>query len=388
MSRVTVHVDLPAVHHNLSAIRRVIGPKPKILAVIKADAYGHGAVAVARSLIQAGQQQFAVATADEALELRHSGISQELLVLGPVFDSARYAALFKANVQVMMLHADSQRLIVEAQEQSQTRARVHLKVDTGMHRYGFEPNEVASVLASLPKGIKVEALASHFAQAEEPEFTKLQEQRLTALRTQLKSQSGLDYRWHIANSAGCVFRDAREDSFVRPGIALYGIDPTGRFADHGLKLRPAMSVQSRISSVKLIPGHEGVGYGLTFKTRAPTQLALVSLGYGDGWRTKDSNCGHVLIHGQLCPVVGTVMMDGLAVDVSHLPRPPRFGDTVTLIGHQGQRQLSMESVAHRVETIPYDIPCTLTARAPRHYREAGSLPMQREPSRQNASRAA
>jgi alanine racemase len=372
MQRARVDVDLGAIAWNLQSLRRKLGSHPKIMGVVKANGYGHGAVVVARTLKSAGAEQLAVATPDEALTLRNSSIEGPITVLGPVCD-ADFPELFDAELTLTILDPESAKQIADRAREEGQRVHVHVKVNTGMHRFGLNPKEVPGVLQDLATNpfVSVYSLATHLACAENKEKTQQQILKFHSLRRRLRALKLLPNLFHLANSAGTILRDARTDDLVRPGIALYGIDPTGRFHQNGgVDLRPALSVKSRLASIRQVPKGRAIGYGGTWVTKRPTRLGLISIGYGDGWPYLESNRGHVLVHGQPCPILGTVMMDSMAIDLTDFyssSKELKIGDEVVLLGQQGDQSILAEDLAKRAGTIPYELPCQLGNRLPRNY---------------------
>ncbi|MDF1666741.1 MAG: alanine racemase, partial [Planctomycetota bacterium] len=273
MSRARVDVDLGAVTWNLQNLRRKVGSHPEIMAVVKANAYGHGAVPIARALKRAGAEQLAVATPEEGLELRHSNIKGPITVLGPSCDSD-LSEMFDAQLTLTVLDKDSARRIAQSARAMRQTAQVHVKVDTGMHRFGLTPEELPAILSDLADApfISVYSLATHLANADHREQSNRQIHEFHKSREALRKLGLLPENFHLANSAGAILRDARCDDIIRPGIALYGIDPTGRFHHAGMALRPALSVKSRLASIREIPAGAPVGYGSTVTTKRPTRL--------------------------------------------------------------------------------------------------------------------
>ena len=384
MSRARVDVDLGAVTWNLQNLRRKVGSHPEIMAVVKANAYGHGAVPIARALKRAGAEQLAVATPEEGLELRHSNIQGPITVLGPSCDTD-LSEMLEAQLTLTVLDKDSARRIAQHARALRQHAQVHVKVDTGMHRFGLQPEDVPQIIEELTLApyVSVYSLATHLANADHREKTARQIHKFHKTRRVLRNRGLLPSRFHLANSAGSILRDARCDDIIRPGIALYGIDPTKRFGQAGMALRPALSVKSRLASIRDIPAGAPVGYGSTYHTKRPTRLGLISIGYGDGWPYHESNKGRVLIQGQPCPILGTVMMDSLAVDLTDCSpkQRPQIGDEVVLLGQQGTQVIRAEELAERMGTIPYELPCRLGSRLPRNYisaplAESDSRPVQ------------
>lgn len=365
MERAWVEVDLGAIARNLMALRRKLGAKPRINAVVKANAYGHGAIMTARLLEAVGADGLAVATPGEALELRDAGLRCPITLLGP-FDAADLPELAEADIAVTVIDEERAARVQELAPRLERPLTTHLKINTGMHRFGVAPSRAEALVEALLEtpGVELASLATHFADAEDPQQTAEQLRIFDRARARLPSLP-----IQVANSMGCVLRDARDDDLVRPGLALYGIDPTASrcFAAHGVELSPALKVCSRVVSIRDVEPGERVGYGGTWRAGRPTRLALVPIGYGDGWAWRESNQGEALVAGGRAPIVGTVMMDCLALDITDLTVPVETGAEVVLIGRQGGRRLDAEDLAARIGTIPYEIPCRLGPRLPRRY---------------------
>lgn len=365
-SRATCHIDLAALRHNLAAIRAAVGPGVAVCGVVKADAYGHGAVPVAHTLAAAGIEHFAVAALDEARELREAGIEVPILVFGSVRpDSAREAARLRLAVTVWS--AASARALAEAVDPDQP-LDVHVKIDTGMHRIGALADDVAELAAVLRTGpLRVAGTMSHLACADEPGHASVPAQ-IEAFESALRVLASLGIAprlRHLANSAGAVeWPQARYD-MVRAGIALYGGAPSPQLAGR-LDLKPVMSLRARVMQVKTIPAGDRVGYGHTFAAARPTRLAVLSAGYAIGYPRALSNRGEVLIRGRRAPVAGTISMDHVTVDVTDVPDAAE-GDVVTLWGSDGTQNLDVMELGARAGTIGYELLTCVSPRTPRIY---------------------
>ncbi len=361
-----MEVDLSALEANFRAIRAFVGPGCQVLAVVKANAYGLGLIDVVRALIGVGCQRLAVATADEAASLRDAGINEAVLVLGP--SPLEAAPLFVAE-EISSTVTDlafARALSEEAQRQGKP-ARIHLKVDTGMGRLGFLPKELPSAVESLLAlpGLDMEGLFTHFAVADEADgaYTRLQFLRFGDILDGLRN-AGIGFRLrHCCNSAALMaYREMHLDA-VRPGLALYGMWPSAD-GPRPITLRPAFQVKSRIALIRHLSPSSGVSYGLTYMTRGEERIAVIPIGYHDGYRRGLSRRGEVLIRGKRAPVVGTICMDQTLVNVTSIPEA-QIGDEVVLIGEQGGEIVSPEEIASLLGTINYEVPGFFTPRVPR-----------------------
>jgi len=360
-----VEIDLAALQHNFNAIRTKLGQACEVLAVVKADAYGHGVRQVAPALAEAGTAQFGVALVEEGIELRQLDIEQPIVVLGGVFPGEESLVL-EHNLTPVIYDMESARRLAAACGEGQA-VDYHLKVDTGMGRLGFRLERLPQVLAelkALPQ-LRMVGLMSHLAVADESSnpFTLRQYESFRGVIEQVE-QAGFSPRYrHIANSAGTYAQELAGCTLVRPGIALYGglvDEPFNELASQ----RPVMSFHSSIAQLKDVPAGEGVSYGHRFTTSRPSRLAALPVGYADGYNRLLSNCGSVLIKGHRAPVVGTVCMDWILVDVTDIPQA-QVGDQVTLIGRDGDAVITAEEWAEKIGSINYEVFCQVSKRVPR-----------------------
>jgi len=356
-------VDLGALAHNMEAIRRA-ADGVRVLAVVKADAYGHGVVPVAGRLAAEGAVGFGVALAEEGIELREAGITAQVLILNGVYGGAHRDVL-AARLTPVVYDIDT-----VAAFQRAARGRrfgFHLKVDTGMSRLGVPVSALDAFLDALegfPRA-RIDGVMTHLASADEdPEFTALQLSRFRVALEGIRRRGHEPSLVHAANTAAVLRHpDARFD-MVRAGIALYGVMPV---PGPPIGLRPVMSLRSEIIALRdLVPG-DTVGYGRTFATGRACRLATVPVGYGDGLMRSVSNRGAVLVRGRRCPVVGRVSMDLTAVDVTEVPEVA-VADEVVLLGEQGQERIDADEVARAAGTIAYEVLTNVSRRVPRFYR--------------------
>lgn len=362
--RAWVEVDLGAIRHNIAAIRQLLRSSTRLLSVVKADGYGHGAVAVARTALSAGASWLAVATVEEGIQLRRAGIDAAILLFGPTICKEEIDAAVEYRLLPTVCSFDQARRFSEA---GLGKIQIHLKVDTGMSRLGVawqEALELLSTIRALPN-ITVAGLYSHLATADavDPTTTRKQVERFAALVEALEQQGIRPSLVHLANSAATLtFPDTHFD-MVRIGLAQYGLYPAAHLQTLTV-LHPALSLKARIIFVKTVPPGTGVSYGHTFRTGRRTRLATVSIGYGDGISRALSNRIDVLVRGRRVRQVGTITMDQCLIDVTDVPETCE-GDMVTLLGQDGEESISVADWAEHLNTIPYEILTALSPRLPR-----------------------
>ena len=365
----TAEVDLRALRFNLHQVQRLAGPGREILAVVKADAYGHGAAEVARCLAAEGVSALGVATVEEGAALRRAGLRCAIVVLGAPLPEV-YPDLLEWDLVPTLSDVETARSLASAALEAGRELAVQVKVDTGMGRLGLAADraeeEVAAV-ASLP-GLRVEGVFSHFADADlaDPSFSREQLRRFLALREGLERRGVRVPSWHLANSAAVMVLPEAGLTGVRPGIMLYGYAPAEGFAPH-VELRPVLTWRTRIVHLKEVPEGTPLSYGRTFVTRRRSRIATLAVGYADGYPRSLSNRGRVLVRGRAAPVVGRVTMDMTLADVTEVPEA-RVGDPVTLIGRDGGEVLTAWDLARWAGTIAYEILCGIGPRVPRVYR--------------------
>jgi alanine racemase len=368
-----VEIDLAALRFNLQQVRKRVGPACEILAVVKADAYGHGASGVAPALAAAGADQFGVALVGEGQALRRYRLTQPIVVLGGVFPGEE-GDLLAHDLQPALYDLDTARRLDAAARAGGRRIPCHLKVDTGMGRLGFRPERLAEVLAVLQglAGIELRGLASHLALADEPEkpFTAAQIEHFQAVIAQVRAAGFAPRYTHIANSAAIYSRELAGCNLVRPGISLYG-GLTGSPYEQEVPQRPVMRFLSQVAQLKEVPAGEGISYAHRFVTKRPSLMAAVPVGYADGYNRLLTNKGEVLIRGRRAPVAGTVCMDWILVDVTHIPGVS-VGDRVTLLGRDGDECITAREWADKVGTITYEVFCNVSKRVPRVFVSAES----------------
>lgn len=344
----------------------MVGPQVAVCGVVKADAYGHGAIPIARALIAAGIDHLAVASFDEAVELRHASITAPILIFGGV-RGARASEAARLGLAVTVWSAVQVHQLAAALAPGQTLA-VHVKLDTGMHRIGAQQRELAALVEALRAGpFTIAGVMSHFACADEPGHGSVGAQ-LDAFTGALGVLAGLGVApplRHLANSAGALAEPRARFDMVRVGLLLYGCAPSpGLAAD--LDLQPVMHLRSRIAQLKTIPPGDHVGYGWTFTARRETRLGVLLAGYAFGYPRALSNRGEVLVRGRRAPVVGTISMDHVTIDVTDVPDAAE-GDVVTLWGSDGAEKVDVMELGARAGTIGYELLTCVSQRTPRSY---------------------
>jgi alanine racemase len=364
-----LEISLSAIANNTRRLKELVGPHVRVLASLKADGYGHGALKVARTALHNGASMIGVATVSEATPLREAGISAPILVFGYVpLWQMREAIRLDLTITLYALDA-AQALSRAAQALGKT-VRVHVKVDTGMSRLGIRSELVEEILQLVSEirllpNLELEGIFTHFAKADAQDLShaRLQLERFQNVLQVIEAQGMRPPLVHAANSAATLQLPEAHFDMVRPGIALYGLEPS---PDVPLPegFQPALSFKTQVAQVKLIPAGEGISYGCTYITERPTLIAVLPVGYADGFRRAPANWGSVLIRGQEAPLLGRVCMDQSMVDVSHIPGV-RVGDEVVLIGRQGTAALTAETVAGRLGTINYEVVAEILARVPR-----------------------
>jgi alanine racemase len=358
-----LEIDLDAIGHNVEQLRQLTGVK--VMAVVKANGYGHGLVPVSRRAVDAGAAYCGVARVDEALELRVAEVAGPVLVLGetPV---SRFRHAVDRNISLTVFH---QRHLTALRQMGSAAngCRVHLKVDTGMSRLGVSLDEAYGMLQSLYEieGVQVEGLFTHFARADEPEIetTENQEAKFRELVQEVESAGLRPPLVHASNSAAALTRPSANFDMVRPGIAVYGMEP-GPEVPLPSELRRALTWKARISQIRHLEPGQGVSYGHAYVARGHERIGVVPVGYGDGYRREEGN--YALVHGRQVPVRGRVCMDQLMVDLAQVPEA-KVADEVVILGEQAGAKITATDLAHVWDTLNYEVTCGLGARVPRLY---------------------
>ena len=368
--RCYAEVSLKAIGHNIAQVKKRLRPGVKLLAVIKADAYGHGAVRVGKYL-EDQVDYFAVATAEEAMELREQGIRLPVLVLGYI-SPEQYGEILDYDITQTVYSLEIAEKLSEASVKAGCRTKIHAALDTGMTRIGFHiTEEEADRIAAISRlpGLELEGMFTHFSCADQKDKTYcgLQLEKFRRMERMLRARGVEIPVKHICNSAGIMEFDDYRFDMVRSGIVTYGLYPSEEVDKSRLPLIPALSWKSRVIHVQDVEPGLGVSYGATYTTEGPcTRIATVSAGYADGYPRALSHRGRVLIHGRYAPILGRVCMDQMMVDVSHIP-DVKVEDTVTLIGREGDRRITMEEVADPACRFNYEMACGISKRVPRIY---------------------
>ena len=368
------HVDLGALEANFRALHRYLDERasatrvapPSVIAVVKANAYGHGARRVALALQDAGARVLACADIEEGVALREAGVEVPILVFGALSVSD-LDGLFSHALTPTLSTPAAAKAVEAAAVRHRRRVKCQLKIDTGMHRLGFRHDNLARTIPSILSSphLAIEAVYTHFATADDVDdaFLDVQRARFEAALVDLQALGLSAAARHAANSAALLRDERTWYEFVRPGLLLYGIAPPG--LDDRLALQPVMTLRSRVVAVKGIRTGDGVGYGLRFVASSPREIGVVPAGYADGLDTRLANRSAVLVKGRRAPVVGSVCMDMLMVDVTGLGVSP--GDEVVIIGTQGAEAIDVRDMASAVGTIPYELLCRVGARIERVY---------------------
>ena len=362
-------VDLYPLRHNFREVRRKVGPGVKILSVIKANAYGHGALQVARVLEKEGSDGFGVATLEEAIELRRGEVRSPILVLAGIYPE-QVDDLLKHHLTPVIGELEVMRKLESAAQRRGAKLDFHLKIDTGMGRIGFLLDERRSWLPEIAKlkALKLEGILSIFSHADSPEGSYTQNQLKTFKRL-IDNIGGEGFHpplIHVANSAAVITLPASYFTMVRPGLMLYGAYPAPEMTSQ-VVLKPALSWKTQILQLKTLPKGSSVSYGRSFVTQRESLIATLPLGYADGYHRLLSNRGAVLVRGKRAPVAGRICMDLTMVDVTDIGGVEQ-GDEVVLLGRQGAETISADEMARWAETISYEIFTSISSRVPRiHY---------------------
>lgn len=379
--RVYAKIDLDAIEHNMEAMRQIIKPETKILAVVKADGYGHGAIDIAHTIESLDYLfGFAVATAEEAFVLRRNGIKKPILILGYVFPEY-YGKLVEWDIRPAVFTLEMAKQLQEEAAKQERDISVHIKIDTGMNRIGMgvseESAKIIAQIASM-EHIVVEGIFTHFATADETDKT-LTEEQLEKFQQMIRmvEKEGVTIPFHhCSNSAAIIDLPQANMDMVRAGISLYGLWPSGEVHKERLDLHPALELKSHIAYIKRLEAGERISYGGTYTAPEQEMIATIPIGYGDGYPRSLSNQGYVLIHGKKAPIRGRICMDQFMVDVTDIPEA-KVRDVVTLIGTDGGEHIWLEELAELSGRFHYEFACCLGKRIPRVYYKNGNQILQR-----------
>jgi len=359
-------IDHEALRWNLQQIRATVGPQVQILSMVKANAYGHGAVAVAQTLAGTGGDAFGVATLEEGVELRQAGIRAPILVLAGAYED-QLADFLTHGLTPVAHDLAGLKQLETAVKSCGTTLQAHLKIDTGMGRLGLPAAESDLWLPELQKltALQIAGVFSHFSYAESVagDYTRRQLAMFKDVIERLRAQQIAPPLVHFANSAATITLPAAYFDMVRPGIMLYGVYPSPAMASQ-ITLKPVLSWKTKILQLKKVPAGTSISYGQTFMTKRESLIATLPVGYADGYQRLLSNRGEVLVGGQRAPVVGRVCMDLTMIDVTDI-RNVKQGDEVVLLGRQGKAEISADEMAAWANTISYEILTSISARVPR-----------------------
>jgi len=365
----TAEVDLGALAYNYHQLRQLAPPSVKFLTVVKADAYGHGAIPVSKKLDELGADFLGVATVQEGAELRNAGIKTPILVLSGIYQE-EIEDVLTYELTPMVYRLEIAEALSATAKKKEKKIPIHIKVDTGMGRIGVLAKEAPAFAKRVRKfeNLEIEGIASHFSTADggNSSFAEEQLQRFTRTLEEMKKVDIDPPFCHIANSAALVNLPAAHFTLVRPGIMLYGSYPSPSLKDK-VSLRQVMSWKSLVADLKKVPEDSPISYGRTFITQRPSLIAAIPVGYADGYNRLFSNRGEILIKGMRAPVVGRVCMDWTMVDVTDIPGVA-VGDKVVLMGSQLGKEITAEELGERIGTISYEILCSVGKRVPRIYR--------------------
>ena len=367
--RVKANIDLDAICENIKETRKIIKPGTKIMGIIKADGYGHGAIPIARALNEL-VDEYGVAILEEGLELRRAGIQKPILILGFTPNEQHKDMIAYDIMTSVFQYQMAENISKEACRQGKV-AKIHIKLDTGMGRIGFkmeeESIEVIKKISQLP-GIKIDGIFSHFSKSDERDksFANGQLEKFLAMVDALEKEGVYIPTKHISNSAAIIDMPQANLDMVRSGISTYGMYPSEEVNKHNLMLRPAMEVKAHIIFVKTVEKGTLIGYNGTFETKRKTVVATVPVGYADGYSRALSNKGRVLIHGKVAPIIGRVCMDQFMVDVTDI-EGVKEGDVVTLVGRDKEEFISLEELGNTSNSFNYEAACDFGKRIPRVY---------------------
>ena len=371
--RVQTNIDLDAIYNNIKNVRNNIKKDTMIMAILKADGYGHGAVAVSK-IIDELVDAYGVAIVEEAIELRKSGITKPILILG-VTNPGQYDLLVQYDVTQAIFSYDTAKMLDEEAKKQGKIAKVHIKVDTGMGRIGFKADEQSvnekSKICKL-ENVSVDGIFTHFANADEQNKFRVNQQfdKFMKFVSRLDNMNIKIPVVHASNSAGIIDLPQANLNMVRSGIATYGLYPSEEVNKDNLKLYPAMTMTSTITFIKELPPGMGISYNSTYITTKNTKVATIPVGYADGYPRSLSSKGRVLINGQSVPVIGRVCMDQFMVDVTDV-KDVKVGDKVTLFGKDGDEYISIEEIANCAGSFNYEFICDIGKRVPRVYYKDG-----------------
>jgi len=377
LNRAWAEISLDNIAHNVREIRKIVNTRTAILGVVKADAYGHGAIEVVKTLLDNGVSHLAVSMLDEAIQLRLHGVDVPILILSYT-DPVRAEEIIKYNVTQTVFSYDLASALSDTATRMGHKVKIHIKIDTGMTRVGFMPgySAIKNVveISKLP-GIIIEGLFTHFASADERDksYTYTQFERFMSILSELQRIGIYIPIKHVANSAAIIDFPEMHMDMVRPGIILYGLYPSDHVDKNKISLRPAMSLKANVILVKNVEADIPISYGRVYRTQRDSKIATIPIGYADGYSRLLTGKAKVLINGEFAPIVGTICMDQCMIDATNLRKEVKTGDEVVLFGRQGENEINVEEVASLIGTINYEIISLVGKRIPRVYLHEGKI---------------
>ena len=370
-------IDLDALKFNYEQLRKKVGKETKMLAVVKADGYGHGATFISKELQRLGVDLLGVAICEEGISLRKAGIKNPIIILNGVF-KGQIKETIEYNLTPVIFDLNTAQRMSDEGKRVNKRVKVHVKIDTGMGRLGISHKDIVPFFSKLRDiaNLEVEGVLSHLSTAdgdspEDRDFISLQLQRFEECIREIDMLGFSPPLRHIANSAATIDLPPSFCNVLRPGLMLYGAYPSSRFAEK-IRLKPVMSLKTEIMQIKSVPAGYSISYKRTFVTQRNSVIATLPIGYADGYSRLLSNRGAALVGGEKTPVVGTVCMDMTMVDVSKVPNV-HVGDEAVLIGRQGDKEISADEMADKIGTISYEVFCGVSKRVPRIYIKGGKI---------------
>ncbi len=369
--RVIAEIDLDAIAFNMRNIRNITDKNTKIMGIVKADAYGHGAVETAKVILYNGADCLGVAIAEEGIQLRKNNIYVPILILGYTPKSMMSEVVKYDLIQTVFSYETALQLSQYAVSLGKV-AKIHIKIDTGMGRIGFFPNdetiEIVHKISKLPN-IEINGIFTHFSTADElnKDFTNLQYKKFKYIIDKLE-KSGISFKVkHCSNSAAIMDLGNFGFNMVRPGVIIYGLYPSNEVNKKVLNLKPAMTIKTHISFVKEVCENFFVSYGRTFKTERKSKIATIPVGYADGFIRRMSNGGRVIVNGEYAPIIGRICMDQMMIDITDVQGEVKSGDEVIIMGKSGDKEIAADEIANLLDTINYEVVCMIGKRIPREY---------------------
>jgi len=363
-------IDLKALAFNYRQIKKRIPRDAGIMGIVKADAYGHGSIPVASELERLGAEYLGVAMCEEGVELRRGGVKAPILILGGIYSEEQVDCVLRYKLTPVVFEKKALQLLSKKARRIRRKVKVHLKVETGMGRLGVSLDFWADFLAEVKrhKNIDVEGILSHFSMSDEDGGSfSLEQWDKFKVSLKVAEEQGIRFKYfHIANSGNLTAFPFYSGNLVRPGIMLYGSYPSSSLRD-AIKLHPVMTLKTRIHFLKTVPPGTKISYGGIFMTQRETRVATLPIGYADGYNRQLSNRGEVLVRGKRAPVIGRVTMDYLMVDVTDISGVSA-GDEVVLLGKQGRERIVAEEIAEKIQSISYEVFCSVGKRVPRVYK--------------------